>query len=133
ELEALAADERRPIGWDGRTAKGMLEESERLFGESGSYWALTDELELKSADPIRYEKLFSRLRGGLVSARETALNISASHIVKEIGELCFGLYTPEGDSVALSTGIIVHIHTMSDALKYMIRQGSEDNPGDAAG
>ena len=57
------------------------------------------------------------------------MNISASPIVKEIGELCFGLYTPEGDSVALSTGIIVHIHTMSDAIKYMIRQGYEENPG----
>ena len=64
-----------------------------------------------------------------MTARETALNISASPIVKEIGELCFALYTPEGDSVALSTGIIVHVHTMSDAIKYMIRQGYEENPG----
>ena len=89
---------------------------------------MTEDLEHQVPDPIRYEKLFSRLRGGLVSARETALNISASPIVKEIGELCFALYTPEGDSVALSTGIIVHVHTMSDAIKYMIRQGYEDNP-----
>ena len=64
-----------------------------------------------------------------MTARETALNISASPIVKEIGELCFALYTPEGDSVALSTGIIVHVHTMSDAIKFMIRQGYEENPG----
>ena len=133
ELESLAADERRPIGWDDRSAQEMLEESERLFSETGSYWGLTGDLALKAADPIRYEKLFSRVRGGLVSARETALNISASPIVKEIGELCFGLYTPEGDSVALSTGIIVHIHTMSDAIKYMIRNGYEGNPGIAAG
>jgi N-methylhydantoinase B len=124
----LEPRERAPIGWDGKSAKEMLEESERLFRETGSYAGLTGELALKSADPIQYEKLFSRVRGGLVSARETALNISASPIVKEIGELCFGLYTPEGDSVALSTGIIVHIHTMSDAIKYMIRQGYEDNP-----
>src|SRR5438874_10426719 len=105
----------------------MLEESERLFAETGSYWGL-ESLELKQSDPIRYEKLFSRLRGGLVTARETALNISASPIVKEIGELCFALYTPEGDSIALSTGIIVHVHTMSDAIKYMVRSGYEDNP-----
>ena len=64
-----------------------------------------------------------------MSARETALNISASPIVKELGELCFALYTPEGDSIALSTGIIVHVHTMSDALKFMVRNGYEDNPG----
>jgi N-methylhydantoinase B len=121
-----------PIGWDGRSALEMLRESERRFEESGRYWGL-DELDLKGSDPIRYEKLFSRLRGGLVSARETALNISASPIVKEIGELCFALYTPEGDSVALSTGIIVHVHTMSDAIKYMLRQGYEENPGIAPG
>ena len=83
---------------------------------------------MKDSDPIGYEKLFARLRGGLVSARETALNISASPIVRELGELCFALYTPEGDSIALSTGIIVHVHTMSDAIKFMVRNGWEDNP-----
>jgi N-methylhydantoinase B/acetone carboxylase alpha subunit len=131
ELERLA-EERAAIGWEGRTAREMLEASERLFADTGRYFGI-EELELKGRDPIRYEKLFSRLRGGLVSARETALNISASPIVKEIGELCFALYTPEGDSVALSTGIIVHVHTMSDAIKYMLRQGYEDNPGIAPG
>jgi N-methylhydantoinase B len=132
ELEPLAGERQAPIGWDGQSAKAMLEESERLFAETGRYCAVED-LEMKRSEPIRFEKIFSRLRGGLVSARETALNISASPIVKEIGELCFALYTPEGDSVALSTGIIVHVHTMSDAIKYMVREGYEQNPGIAAG
>ena len=129
-VEATKTLEERPggIGFGGKRLDEMLATSERLFAETGSYYGLTDELELKGSDPIRYEKLFSRLRGGLVSARETAMNISASPIVKELGELCFALYTPEGDSIALSTGIIVHIHTMSDALKYMVRNGWEDNP-----
>ena len=120
--------EARPIGWYSRSLREMLEESERLFAETGRYHGI-DELELQRNDPIRYEKLFSRLRGGLVSARETALNISASPIVKEIGELSFMLYTPEGDSIALSRGIIVHVHTASDAIKYMIRAAYEDDPG----
>jgi N-methylhydantoinase B/acetone carboxylase alpha subunit len=115
------------IGWNGQTLKQMLEKSEKYLEETGRYAGLT-ELELKQQDPIRYERIFSRLRGGLVNAREIALNISASPIVKEIGELCFALYTPEGDSIALSTGIIVHVHTMSDAIKYMIRNGWEANP-----
>ena len=106
----------------------MLAESERLFADTGHYGGL-ERARDDGLDPIGYEKLFSRLRGGLVSARETALNISASPIVRELGELCFALYTPEGDSVALSTGIIVHVHTMSDAIKYMVRNGYEDNPG----
>ncbi len=116
------------IGWDGRSLLEMLEESEQLFADTGHYGGLR-ELELMRSDPIGYEKLFSRLRGGLVSARATALNISASPIVRELGELCFALYTPEGDSVALSTGIIVHVHTMSDAIKWMVRNGYEQNPG----
>jgi N-methylhydantoinase B/acetone carboxylase alpha subunit len=116
------------IGWDGKRLDDMLAESERLFAETGSYYGLSGGLELKDSQPIEYEKLFSRLRGGLVSARETALNISASPIVRELGELCFALYTPEGDSIALSTGIIVHVHTMSDAIKYMVRNRWEDNP-----
>src|SRR5215218_10135731 len=124
--------EQQPIGWNGRSARDMLSESERLFAETGRYWGM-DSPPIRASEPIRFEKIFSRLRGGLVTARETALNISASPIVKEIGELCFALYTPEGDSVALSTGIIVHVHTMSDAIKFMIRQRYEENPGIASG
>jgi N-methylhydantoinase B len=120
------------IGWEGHTAKEMLVRSEQLFADTGSYCGV-EKLQMKIDDPIRFEKMFSRLRGGLVTARETALNISASPIVKEIGELCFALYTPEGDAVALSTGIIVHVHTMSDAIKYMIREEYESNPGIAPG
>ena len=74
ELEPRRAG---PIGWEGRRLDEMLAESERLFAETGSYAGLAGELEMKDTDPIGYEKLFSRLRGGLVSARETALNISA--------------------------------------------------------
>ncbi len=118
----------QPIGWDGRTLKEMLEDSDRTFSETG-YYAGLERLELKDSDPIGFEKLFSRIRGGLVSARETALNISASPIVRELGELCFALYTPDGDSIALSTGIIVHVHTMSEALKFFVRNGWEENPG----
>src|SRR3990170_805358 len=125
----LEPRETPPIGWDGRRLDEMLAGSDRIFAETGSYAGLAGELEMKDSDPIGYEKLFSRIRGGLVSSRETALNISASPIVRELGELCFALYTPEGDSIALSTGIIVHVHTMSDAIKWMVRQGYEDNPG----
>ncbi len=124
ELEPTAS---APIGWEGQSLREMLERSESLFEETGHYHGLV-EFSLKSSDPLHYEKLFSRVRGGMVSARETALNISASPIVRELGEIAFALYTPEGDSVALSTGIIVHVHTMSEAIKFMVRGGWEDNP-----
>ena len=116
------------IGESAKTLIEMLAESELRFRETGCYQGLQD-LTVKDGDPMGFEKSFSRLRGALVSARETAMRISASPIVRNIGELCFSLYTPEGDSIVLSTGIIVHVHTMSEAIKYMIRHDYEDDPG----
>ena len=105
-----------------------LQESERLFAETGHYKGI-ERLSLKEDDHFRYERVWAELRGALVSARETALHISASPIVRNIGELCFALYTPEGDSVVVSTGIITHVHTMSEGIKFMIRQAYDDAPG----
>ena len=116
------------IGWNGKSLSDMLEESERLMKETKRYYGL-EKLALKEQDPFKYERAFARLRGALVSARETALHVAASPIVKEIGELCFALYTPEGDSLVVSTGILVHVHTMSEAVKFMVKQNYEDDPG----
>ncbi|MFB6207665.1 MAG: hydantoinase B/oxoprolinase family protein [Haloglomus sp.] len=121
-------DVQPPLGWDGQTLQEMLDHSEQQLEETGRYQGL-EELEMKNENPFEYEQLFSRLRGALVSARETALHVSASPIVREIGELCFQVYTPEGDCVALSTGIIVHVHTGSLAIKYMIEEDYEHGRG----
>src|ERR1700730_19135891 len=126
-VRRMEPDARAPIGWDGQTVREMLEDSEERFARTGFYHGL-EVMDVKESDPLHFEKLFSRVRGGMVSARETALNISASPIVRELGEICFALYTPDGDNVALSTGIIVHVHTMSEAIKFMVRNGWEDNP-----
>jgi len=117
-----------PIGWDDKTLHKMLEETEQRTAETGRYAGL-DELSMKEENPFKYEQLFSQLRGALVSARETAMHVSASPIVREIGELCFQVYTPEGDCVGLSTGIIVHVHTGSLAIKYMIEEDYEHDRG----
>ncbi len=116
------------IGWNKKTLKEMLSESKALFAETGHYMGLK-KLPVKESDPLKYERLFSRIRGTVVGARETALHISASPIVRELGELCFTLYSPEGDSLALSTGIIVHVHTMSEAIKWMIENNYEEEVG----
>jgi len=118
----------KALGWNGKTLKEMLLESEKLIEEKKQYYGI-DKLSLKEQDPFRYERAYASLRGALVSARETALHVAASPIVKEIGELCFALYTPEGDSIVVSTGILVHVHTMSEAVKFMIREEYEDDPG----
>ena len=95
--KATKTDSRvKRIGWGELTLREMLLTSEHLFAETGHYYGQKT-LPIRTEKPILYEKVFSHLRGGLVNARSTALNISASPIVKEIGELSFALYTPEGE------------------------------------
>ncbi|HQX05682.1 MAG TPA: hydantoinase B/oxoprolinase family protein [Zoogloea sp.] len=96
--------------------------------QSSGYYNGLEKLELRDSDPIGYEKLFSKLRGGLVHARETAKKIAASPIVEQEGELCFTLYNAAGDCVLTSTGIIIHVGTMGAAIKYMIENNWEANP-----
>ena len=108
--------------------KQKLEHSEELFGQTGQYYGIK-QFKLRDEDPLRFERVYGKLRGALVGARESALHISASVIVRNIGELCFSLYTPEGDTITISTGIIVHVHTVSEFIKYMIRNDYEEEPG----
>src|SRR6056297_1315604 len=130
EKEAVREKRRRGegIGWNGRTLREQLAELEDKTEATDHYCGLS-ELELKNEDPIRYEQLYARLRGDLVTARETSKEVSATPIVEQEGELCYGLFTPEGDSIAVSTGIIVHVHTMSEAIKFMINHDYEESPG----
>jgi acetone carboxylase alpha subunit len=116
------------IGWGGQTLREQFEDLEERTEETGHY-AGFERLDLKQEEPIEYEQMFAQLRGDLVTARETSKEVAATPIVEQEGELCYGLFTPEGDSIAVSTGIIVHIHTMSEAIKYMINHGYEESPG----
>ena len=110
------------------TLKERLEENERLLAETGHY-AGVDELRLRRQGALKYEALHAKLRAVCVSAREMARRISASPGVREVGESVVALYTPEGDAVALSNGIMVHVHTASRFLKWMIRNDYEGDPG----
>ena len=69
----------------------------------------------------------------MTSAHEVAKLVSASPMTRELGEIIFGLYTPEGDAVVLSKGLLIHIHTMSRMIKWMIANGYEEDPGFAEG
>ncbi|MGC0154261.1 hydantoinase B/oxoprolinase family protein [Chromobacterium vaccinii] len=113
---------------NGQTLKAFRDEIVARTRSTGHYNGLS-ELPFRDGDPIGYEKLFSKLRGGLVHARETAKKIAASPIVEQEGELCFTLYNAVGDCVLTSTGIIIHVGTMGAAIKYMIENNWEANPG----
>lgn len=108
--------------------RDRLLQSERLMAETGCYDGITD-LTLRKEDPLKFETLHTKLRATCVSAREMARRISASPGVREVGEMVVAIYTPEGDAIALSNGIMVHVHTMSRFIKWMIREGYEADPG----
>lgn len=116
------------IGHGGRTLKQMLEDSERLYRETGCYAGIT-EPRLLSEDPIRAELFHSRIMAALIAGRETCRMVSGSPFVREVAELCLGLYTPEGDNIAQSTGIQIHIKLMGDNIQWMIRKDYEEEVG----
>jgi len=114
------------IGRDGETLKEMVAEQDAYLKKNKCY---VDKLTCKAEDPIKYEIFFSRLQSLLISSKEIAKLISASPMVREVGELVFGLYTPEGDSTTLSTGIMCHVHTLSRFIKWIIEHDYETAPG----
>ncbi len=123
----------KEIGFGGKTLQQMLGETEKAFRETGRYAGLT-ELKLATKDPLKLEIFHSRLRAAVVSGREQARMISASPLVREVGELAVAVYTPEGDCVIQSTGIIIHIKVMGEVIKWMIKHNYEEqvtiNEGD---
>jgi len=116
------------IGEGGTTLRQMLEKSEGLLEETGYYYGLED-LALTVEAPLKMELFHSRLLAGLQAGRETTRMISASPLVREVSELCCGLYTPEGHCIAQSVGIAGHIPVMGQVATWMIRQNYEEEVG----
>lgn len=119
---------KKGIGADGKTLIQMLEENERLYKETGYYCGIANPTLLKS-DPIKAELFHSRLMAALIAGRETTRMVSGSPYVREVAELCLGLYTAEGDNIAQSTGIQIHIRLMGDNIQWMIRKNYEEEVG----
>lgn len=117
--------EHKGIGDSGRTLKQMLDDNKRLYEETGCYAGVTDPHLLKD-DPVKAELFHSRLISALISGRETTKKVSGSPFVREVAELCIGFYTPEGDCIAQSTGIQVHIKCMGDVIQWMIEHNYEE-------
>jgi len=121
-----------PRAPESKSLKERMAESEALWRDTGHYYGIR-ELTLKDKDPLRYELFHSRLLSTVIAAREVAKQISSSVMTREEGELSFALYTPEGDSVVFSTGIMVHIGVMGNFIKWMIANDWESDPGVAEG
>ncbi|MDI3257888.1 MAG: hydantoinase B/oxoprolinase family protein [Kyrpidia sp.] len=108
--------------------KTLVREVAERTRKTGHYAGLR-ELSLREEDPFRWEEAMTKLIASAVTAREVAVHIAASPLTRSLGETCFALFTADGDAVALSTGIIVHVHTMSEDIKQMIEAGYEEFPG----
>ena len=120
--------ERKGIGEGSKTLKQMMEENERLYRETGCYAGIAEPYLLKE-DPVKSELFHSRIMASLIAGRETTRMVSGSPYVREVAELCIGLYTPEGDNIAQSTGIQIHIRLMGDNIQWMINQNYEEEVG----
>ncbi len=120
------------IGKDGKSLKQQLDENRRLYNETGRYAGI-EKLSLRQRDPMKYELFHSRIISALIAGRETTRMISASPMVREVAELCIGLYTPEGENIAQSTGIQVHIQCMGEVIQWMIDNNYEEEVGIADG
>lgn len=116
------------IGWNGKTLLEMLEESESVFKATNRYCGL-ERLSLKEEDPLKFERFQWRLINACIGARDTVKYACASPGTRELGELIFMIYTPEGDCLAHSMGLVSHILTESRGIKYMLRANYENDPG----
>ena len=114
-----------------KTLKSLLKDKETVLEKEGYY---VKELFLKREDPIKFELLHTKIVQSVINAREVAFEISASPVVREIGECIFGLYTADGDAVTLSIGVLIHVHTIGRMIKWMIQNDYEEtvkiNEGD---
>lgn len=105
-----------------------LRRSEEAFRQTGKVYGI-EKLRLKEEDPIKYELLHSRLLASAIAAREVSKMIAASPVTRELSEVTFAIYTPEGESVVFSTGLMVHIKVMGMFAKWLIENDYEDDPG----
>ena len=120
---AVSAAGRRP-----ETLRQKVYERQRLTEATGHYWGL-EELTLKEADPMKYERFYSRLQSACMAAREVARFVAASPGGREMGEAVWALASAEGDSIALSEGFVAHSAAFPIAIKFMVDRGYEQNPG----
>ena len=119
---------RRGIAAEGASLVDLLARSEQLLEQTGHYRGI-ESLSLKESDPIGFERFHARLLSTVITVRDTMKFIASSPAVRDFEEFLINLYTPEGDSIVISTGIMVHVHTLSEFIKFMIREGYEDAPG----
>jgi len=115
-----------PLRVDQRPLKTLLARRRAAFDKTGVY---LDRCPHKESNPIKFEVFYTKLSQYINNARDLAKQVAASPEMREMGESVLGLYTPEGDAVCLSPGLMVHVRTMSRAIEWMIDNDYETDVG----
>jgi acetone carboxylase alpha subunit len=110
------------------TLKQMIAKRDQLTAETGHYYGV-DKLYLRDADPIKYERFYSKLHASVLAARESARFVAASPGSREMGECLWGIATPEGDTLAVSLGFLSHTVIFPVAIRYMADNEYDVNDG----
>lgn len=87
------------------------------------------EMTIKQDCPVDYQVFYAQLAQVAINAREVLRNIAGSPAVRESGECIAGIYTPEGHSVVLSQGVLLHVYSMTEVIRFMALNDYEQNPG----
>ncbi|MDY6862505.1 MAG: hydantoinase B/oxoprolinase family protein [Thermodesulfobacteriota bacterium] len=80
-------------------------------------------------DPVKYEMLHKRLDQTLKEARETIVKLSTSGVTREAREVAQAFFLPDGDTVHMASAMLMHIQSISSAIKYMIKEGYSQDIG----
>src|SRR6202051_1822161 len=115
-----------PLRVDPSPLKTALARRRAEFGQRGVY---LDRCPHKDSNPIKFEVFYTKLSQYINNARDLAKQVAASPEMRERGESALGIYTREADAVCLSAGLMVHVRTMSRAIKWMIDNDYETEVG----
>lgn len=78
-------------------------------------------------DPVDYELYQHRLYHLADEGKQAMEKLACTTIIRDCGEVMYGIYTAEGETVLSSTGIFLHVASLGIAVKY-IRKHYLDDP-----
>ncbi len=94
--------------------------------KQGYYWR---HMPIKEEQKVEYQVFYAKLLQIAVNAKELIRYVAGSVVVKEAGECIAGIYTPEGHAAVLSTGVLLHVWSMTEVVRFMALNDYEKNPG----
>lgn len=111
-----------------KSLKELLAAKDELTNRTGRYFGI-ENLKTKEEDPIKYERFYAKVHSLALRARETSRFITASPGGREMGESLWSILTPDGDTLANSLGFSTHMVAYNTAIRFMINEDYESNPG----